>query len=90
LEYIKNVKGIREEKLTLDEFESIFRKKYHYKRYYGGKAKDIYDLKMGSMRDEECTTKFLEVLRYVPYLKDEKVKIQRFISGFSLTYKRPN
>jgi len=27
------------------------------------------------------------LLRYVPYLKDEKVKIQRFISGFLATYK---
>ena len=42
---------------------------------------------MGSMTDEEYTTTFLELLRYVPYLKDEKQKIQRFISGLPLYFK---
>jgi len=36
---------------------------------------------MGSMTDEEYMTKFLELLRYVPYLKVEKTKVQRFING---------
>lgn len=44
--------------------------------------KDFYELNMGSMTDEEYTSIFLELLRYVPYLKGEKVKIHRFISGF--------
>lgn len=35
-----------------------------------GKAKEFYELKMGSMSNEEYTTKFLELLRYVQYLKD--------------------
>lgn len=35
---------------------------------------------MGSTIDEEYTNNFLDLLRYVPYLKDEKKKIQRFIS----------
>ena len=38
------------------------------------KAKQFYELKMESMIDEEYMTKFLELLRYVPYLKDEKAK----------------
>lgn len=33
---------------------------------------------MGSMMDEEYTFKFLELLRYVPYLQDEKDKVQWF------------
>jgi len=36
---------------------------------------------MGQMVDEEYITKFLELLWYVPYLKDENEKVQRFISG---------
>jgi len=39
------------------------------------------------MTDEECTTTFLELFRYVPYLKDEKTKVQRFISGLPLAFK---
>ena len=42
---------------------------------------------MGSMTDEKYTSRFLELLRYVPYLKEDKVKIQRFISGFSVAFK---
>jgi len=42
---------------------------------------------MGSMTDEEYTSIFLELLRYVPYHKEEKAKIQRFISGFSVAFK---
>ena len=39
---------------------------------------------MGSMTDEEYMIKYLELLRYVPYLTDKKAKVQRFVSGFSL------
>jgi len=44
-------------------------------RYYDDRAKEFYELQMGSMIDDEYTSKFLELLRYVPYLKDEKAKI---------------
>ena len=42
---------------------------------------------MGQLTIDEYISKFLELLRYVPYLKDEKAKIQRFISGFPTTYR---
>jgi len=42
---------------------------------------------MGSMIDEEYMTKFLKLLRYVCYLKDEKKKVQIFISGLPLIFK---
>jgi len=42
---------------------------------------------MGSMTNEEYISLFLDLLRYVPYLMDEKAKIQRFISGFSVAFK---
>lgn len=42
---------------------------------------------MDSMIDDDYTSSFLELLRYVPYLKDEKAKIQRFISGLQTTYR---
>jgi len=42
---------------------------------------------MGSMIDEEYMTKFLELLRYVPYLKDEKTKFSIFVCGLSLAFK---
>ena len=36
---------------------------------------------------EEYANKFLELLRYVRYIKDEKVKVQHFLSGFPQSYK---
>ncbi len=42
---------------------------------------------MGSMIDEEYTSKFLELLRYMPYLKKEKARIQRFTSGLPMAFK---
>lgn len=42
---------------------------------------------MGSMIDDEFTSKFLEILRYVSCLKEEKAKIQIFISGLLVAFK---
>lgn len=39
------------------------------------------------MIDEEYTTKFLQILRCVPNLKDEKAKVQRSFSGFLLAFR---
>ena len=36
---------------------------------------------------EEYANKFLELLRYVWYIKDEKVKVQCFLSGLPQSYK---
>ena len=36
---------------------------------------------------EEYANKFLELLRYVRYIKDDKVKIQHFLSGLPQSYK---
>eukprot|EP00253_Pinus_taeda_P033935 PITA_33935 len=48
---------------------------------------EFHELQMGSMTNHEYTSRFLELLRYAPYLKDEKAKIQRFINGFPTTYR---
>lgn len=39
---------------------------------------------MGAMTNEEYMTKFLELLKYVSYLIDEKAKVQQFVSGLPL------
>ena len=54
---------------------------------YNIKAKEFYELKMGSMIDQEYTTKFLELLSYVPYLTYEKAKVQQFVNGFPLAFR---
>ena len=46
--------------------------KWHY---FERKMQEFFDLKMGNMTMEEYVKKFLDLLRYVDCLKDEKIKI---------------
>lgn len=84
---MKCVRDIGIEELSWHEFKRLFKKKYLSERYYDSKSKEFYELKMGLMTYEEYPTKLLELLRYVLYLKDEKTKVQRFISGIPLEFK---
>ena len=38
-------------------------------------------MKLDQMTMDEYITKFTSLLRYVPYLRDEKAKVQRFLSS---------
>jgi hypothetical protein len=76
------VKHIREKNMTWKEFKKNFEKKYLTKRYYDKKMKDLFGLKMGSMTIEEFERIFLEFLKYVSFIEDERVKIQSYLSGF--------
>jgi len=73
-EDVKNFKGIHEEDLTWHAFGRLF-KKYLSERYYDDRAKEFYELQMGSTANDEYTSRFLELLKYVPYLKEEKDKV---------------
>jgi hypothetical protein len=85
-EDLKNVKGIHEEGLSWERFEKYFRKKYLSEKYFDEKTKEFYELKLGKLTIEEYVSRFLELLRYVPYIKAEKAKVQRFISGLPKDY----
>jgi hypothetical protein len=77
------VKHIDEKKFTWREFKRYFQKKYLTKRYYDKKMKDFFELNLRSMTIDEYERKFLELLKYVAFIKDEQVKIQRYLSGFT-------
>jgi len=47
---------------------------------------EFFQLKLGSMTMDEYERKFLEMLRYVGFIKYEKVKIQIFLSGIPSFY----
>jgi hypothetical protein len=74
------VQHIREKEVTWKEFKRYFEKKYLTKRYYDRKM-EFFELKLGSMTIDEYERNFLELLKYVPFIKDEAVKIQRYLSG---------
>jgi hypothetical protein len=44
--------------------------------------KEFFELKIGSMTIDEYERRFLELLKYVSFIKDEAVKIQSYLSGF--------
>jgi len=60
---------------------------YLLDRCYDNKENDFYEMISGHLSDEEYITRFLELLRYVPYLKDYKAKFQLFISRFPMSFK---
>jgi hypothetical protein len=75
------VQHIKEKEVTWKEFKRYFEKKYLTKRYYDRKMKEFFELKLGSITIDEYERSFLELLKYVPFIKDEAVKIQRYLSG---------
>jgi hypothetical protein len=56
-------------------------------RYFDEKAKEFYELKLEQLTMQEYVNKFIDLLRYVPYIKAEKAKAQRFISGLPKEYR---
>ena len=80
------MKGVHEKEFSWKQFEKYFRKQYLSEKYMDGKTKELYELRMGNLTIDEFVNKFLELLMYVPYIKDEKVKMQWFVSGLPPTY----
>jgi hypothetical protein len=82
-EDLRNVKGIHEKDLSWKQFEKYFKKKYLSEKYFkkkylsekysDGKTKEFYELKLGQLTIEEYIIKFLELIRYVPYIKDATI-----------------
>jgi hypothetical protein len=78
---VGQVQHIREKEVTWKDFKRYFEKKYLTKRYYDRNMKEFFELKLGSMTIDEYEQSFLELLKYVPFIKDEAIKIQRYLSG---------
>jgi N-glycosylase/DNA lyase len=75
------VQHIKKKSVTWREFKKYFENKYLTKRYYDKKMKELFELKLGSMTIDEYERRFLELLKYVSFIKDETVKIPRYLSG---------
>jgi hypothetical protein len=44
-------------------------------KYHDGKIKEFHGHKLEQLTMDEYVKRFMELLRYVPYIKDEKVEI---------------
>jgi hypothetical protein len=78
-EDLKNVKGIHEEDLSWDGLRDTLGRSI-VRKVFDEKTKEFYELKLGKLPREEYVSRFLKLLRYVPYIKAEKAKVQWFIS----------
>ena len=54
-----------------------------FERFFDMKVKEFHELRMGYMTMDSFINIFLDLLHYMPYIMDEKVKIQQFL-GFLL------
>ena len=68
------MKGVHKKDLSWKNFDKYFNKKYLSETYFDGKNKEFYELKLGQLTIDEYINKFLKLMRYVPYIKDVKVK----------------
>jgi len=75
------VQHIKENSVTWREFKKYFEKKYLSKRYFDKKMKEFFELKLGSMTIEQYERSFLELPKYVSFIKDENANIHRYLSG---------
>ena len=78
---MKNVRSIDERDITWELFQQYFKDKYLTEIFYDEKDKEFHDISLGKMTMDDYVTKFTSLLRYVPYLREEKAKVQRFLSS---------
>eukprot|EP00253_Pinus_taeda_P018429 PITA_18429 len=80
-EETKIVKGVSEQNITWEKFQKYFKERYLTERFYDEKAREFHDLQLGQQSMDEFINRFTSLLRYVPYIKEEKAKVQRFVSS---------
>ena len=86
-EHLRKVKKINEKNIMWKQFKKYFKQKYLSDKYYDDKIKDFHELIFGQLTMEEYANKFLDLLRYAIYNRDDKVKIQCFLNGLTQPYK---
>jgi len=69
------------------EFNKYFEKQYLSEKYYETKTKEFYELRLGQMSMDDIINKFLDILILLPCIKEDKVKIQSFLSYLPQYYK---
>jgi hypothetical protein len=84
---LKLAKGLKEKRMKWSQFNKYFKKQYLSEIYYARKTKKFYELWLRQMSMDDLINNFLDLLRFVPYIKEAKVKIQSFLSWLPQSYK---
>ena len=80
----KHTKKEEVREIRWTKFRKIFQEKYIFLDI---KVKYFDELHMGSMTMDAFINIFLDLLHYVPYVKDEKLKIQQFLGFLSPNFR---
>jgi hypothetical protein len=83
---LKKYNHLDEKRISWRKFKGYFQDKYFFEHYYERNMEYLFELKLGSMSMDEYEKRFFEMLKHVDFIKDEKVKIQRFLSGIPSFY----
>eukprot|EP00253_Pinus_taeda_P029718 PITA_29718 len=75
------VKGVSEQNITWEKFQRYFKESYLTERFYDEKAREFHDLRLGQQTMDEFITRFTSLLHYMPYIREEKAKVQRFFNS---------
>jgi hypothetical protein len=78
LDQLKQVEHVNESRITWKKFKKYFQKEYLSENFYDKKMQEFFELGPGSTTMAEYENKFLGLLKYVGFINDEKLKIQRF------------
>jgi len=84
---LKKFDHINESRITWKKFKKYFQKEYLSKNYYEKKMQELFELMLGRMTMGEYENNLSRLLKYVDFIKDEKVKTHRFLSGMPSFYK---
>jgi hypothetical protein len=77
----KQSKHLDENRIPWRHFKGYFQEKYLSEHYYERKMKELFELKLVSITMDKYEKRFFKLLKYDDFIKDDKVKIQRFRSG---------
>ena len=73
--HLKQENNLDEKRISWRQFKGYFQEKYLSEYYYERKMK-VFELKLGSMKVDEYEKRLFEFLKYVDFIKDEKVTIK--------------
>ena len=71
---LKHTKKDKLQEIRWDTFRKCFQEKYMSKIFFDQNVKEFHELHMGSMTMDLFINRFLDLLHYVPYIKEENVR----------------
>jgi len=83
-EEVKILRGVSEQTIASEKFQRYFKERYLTECFYDEKAREFHDLRLGQQTMDEFITRFTSLLCYVPYIREEKAIVQRFVSSLPL------